>query len=108
MREFLSSLVLMALIATPALACETKGGAHIPPLAVALDALLPQTTLADAELVKVKSLRSQITKLAAVGKQKDARAAEEQAMAMLGYRKAWLKCGPGTFAWMKRQPPLSQ
>lgn len=108
MRACLSAIVLSVLIATPSLACAPKGGAHIPPLVVALDDLLPQAMLADADLLKVKDLRLQIIKLAAAGKQKEARVVEEQAMGMLGYRKAWLKCGPGTFAWMKRQPPVTQ
>ena len=30
-----------------------------------------------------------------------ARKVEEQAMSILGYRKMWVACGPGTFVWMK-------
>jgi hypothetical protein len=39
--------------------------------------------------------------LAGAGKLEQAREIEEQAMRILGYRKAWLKCGEGTFAWIK-------
>jgi hypothetical protein len=41
--------------------------------------------------------------LAAAGKEEDARKAEEEAMRVLGFDKAWLKCGPGTFMWVKHE-----
>ena len=78
----------------PVLACGP-----IPQLAVLLDELLPKATLAESDLAKVKDLRVQIQKLAAAGKKDKARETEEQAMLLLGYRKSWLKCGPGTFLW---------
>jgi hypothetical protein len=49
----------------------------------------------------VTTLRQQIKTLVAAGKDEDARVAEEQAMALLGYRKLWLRCGPGSFSWVK-------
>jgi hypothetical protein len=42
-----------------------------------------------------------IQQLVAAGKDAAARDAEEKAMSILGYKKIWLRCGPGTFAWMK-------
>jgi hypothetical protein len=85
----------------PVLACD-----RIPPLAVLLDELLPQATLPDADLAKLKELRAQIKKLAAAGKMRKARDTEEQAMLMLGYKRLLLKCGEGTFLWTKvTRPP---
>jgi hypothetical protein len=101
MRKLLLGIALSALVAAPALACGAgsdmrSGGPHIPPLAAAIDDLLPQ-----ADLDKVTALRAKIKQAAAAGKEEAAREAEAQAMAIMGYKKAWLACGPGTFIWMK-------
>jgi hypothetical protein len=104
MRILLLAAALSAFIAAPALACGPAGtdrGAGIPPLAAGIDALLPQAKLTADQIAKVNALRSEIRDLAAAGKEETARQAEEQAMKMLGYKKAWLACGPGTFLWMK-------
>jgi hypothetical protein len=108
MRTLVLVVALSALIAAPALACGPKGhgspshgNPNIPAVAEALDALLPEVTLAQADLDKVTVLRTQIKQLVASGKETAARKAEEEAMRILGYRKAWLRCGPGTFTWMK-------
>jgi hypothetical protein len=50
------------------------------------------------------ALREQIRKLTAAGQERAARQREEQAMQILGYKKAWLRCGPGNFKWMKAEP----
>jgi hypothetical protein len=78
----------------PVLACGPS-----PPLAVLLDELLPKATLPENDLARAKDLRVQITKLAVAGQKDKTRETEEQAMPLLGYRKSWLKCGPGTFLW---------
>jgi hypothetical protein len=105
MRALVVGLVLSGLLAAPALACGSavKGSAHIPPVAVAveLDELLPKAQLSEADLAKIKDLRAQITTLAAARKIVQARAVEEDAMRMLGYRKGLMRCGPGTYVWMK-------
>jgi len=105
MRKLLLGTALSALLAAHALACgvggDTRGGLHIPPLAVAIDDLLPQADLSATDLDKVKGLRAKIKEAAAAGKEEAAREAEAQAMAILGYKKAWLACGPGTFIWLK-------
>jgi len=77
------------LLISPALACGSKAHSNIPGLASSIDDLLPNA--------------KQITKLAASGRRDEARQAEEEAIALLGYRKMLLKCGPGTFSWMKVQ-----
>jgi len=95
MRAFVLGVALFAVTAGPALAC------NIPPLAAALDDLLPKAELAGPEIEKIKALRVQIGQLAAAGQSDEAREVEEQAMQILGYEKTSLRCGPGTFMWMK-------
>jgi hypothetical protein len=73
----------------------------MPPIAAGIDELLPKAELPEAEIEKVKALQAQIAKLMAVGKEQLAREAEEQAMRILGYRKVYLRCGPGTFLWWR-------
>jgi len=103
MRTLLLALTLSGSIASGALACDptNRGGPAIPPLAAAVDQLLPKTELSKPDAEKVTALRERIRALAAAGKLESAREAEEQAMRILGYRKTWLFCGPGTFMWMK-------
>ncbi len=108
MRALVLAVALSALIAGPAVACGSadkgnvdKGKAHAPPLAAVMDKLLPGAELSPADLEKVTTLRAEIRKLASAGKEEAARDAEEQAMKILGYAKGWLKCGAGTFAWIK-------
>jgi hypothetical protein len=74
-----------------------------PALAVIIDADLPEAKLSQIDLAKVKELRVQIRDLASVGQEEEARDLEEQAMKILGYQKLWLKCGPGSFTWMRLQ-----
>ncbi len=99
MRALLTGIALCWLLAAPVLACKL-----IPPLGSGIDDLLPQAKLADADLKKVKDLRDRMSALAAAGKEEAARKAEEEAMRLLGFEKAWLKCGEGTFMWMKIEP----
>jgi hypothetical protein len=108
MRALVLGVALSALIAAPAVACGSadkgkadKGNGHVPPLAAVMDKLLPGTDLSPADLAKVTALRAQIRNLAAGGKEEAAREAEEQAMKILGYVKGWLRCGSGTFTWIK-------
>jgi hypothetical protein len=104
MRALVLALLLCAPMAAPAAACGVKGGTPIPPLGAAIDSELPRAKLSQPDRDGVAGLRTQITELAALGKESEARRAEEQAMLMLGYRKVWLRCGPGTFSWMKLEP----
>jgi hypothetical protein len=68
---------------------------------------LPEAELAAADRERVMVLREQIRKLMAAGQERAARQLEEQAMQILGYKKAWLRCGPGTFMWMKAESRTS-
>jgi hypothetical protein len=103
MRRIVLGFALYAFAAAPAIACGPSGKDGIPPPAAAIDRLLPTAELADADRKRVMVLREQIRKLMAAGKERAAREPEERAMQILGYKKAWLRCGPGTFMWMKAE-----
>ena len=100
MRALLFGLVLIGLAtglaSAPVLACGPG-----PKIAAQIDALLPKAQLAAADIDKVRALRAEIAELVAAGNLALARQTEEQAMRMLGYRKALLRCGPGSFTWAK-------
>jgi hypothetical protein len=103
MRAFLLGLALTVFVAAPAMACGPvgKGGAVFPPPASAIDRLLPESSLSAADKDKVTALRARIDDAVAAGQEKAARDAETQAMQILGYRKAFTRCGPGSFMWQK-------
>jgi hypothetical protein len=103
MRALLLGLALSVLIAAPAGACGPigKGGATLPPPAAAIDRLLPEAKLSAADMEKVSALRAQIDDAVAAAQADAARAAETQAMRILGYRKAFSRCGAGSFMWQR-------
>jgi hypothetical protein len=103
MRLLVSGFALLGLLTVPALACP-----KIPAVGAAIDGLLKQTDLHAVEQRKVEDLEEQIKTLTAAGKEEDARKAEEEAMGILGFSKAWLKCGPGTFMWVKSEPKKAE
>jgi hypothetical protein len=105
-RRLFVAVMLSTLLTAPALACglSPRFGPQMPPPGVAVDQLLPDAKLADADMENLKALRAEIAKLVADRKLQEARTVEEQAMKILGYRKLWLHCGPGTFIWMKLPP----
>jgi hypothetical protein len=112
MRRMLAGLtVLCALVAAPAFACgpaaDENGGGPKPPLAAALDAELSDAKLAGSDRDTLRALRAAIASLAAEDKMDAAREVEAQAMKILGYTKAWLNCGPGTFLWVKMSSKAS-
>ena len=93
MRTLMLALAFAGAVASDTLAC---GKDQVPPGAATTSAELPK---ADAE--KIAALRARIGEQATVGKEVTTREAEERLMELLGYRKVWLKCGHGTFTWMK-------
>jgi hypothetical protein len=103
MRLLVPGLALLGLLTAPTLACP-----KIPAVGAAIDGLLKQTDLHPVEQRKVEDLEAQIKTLTAAGKEADARKAEEEAMGILGFSKAWLKCGPGTFMWVKSEPKKAE
>jgi hypothetical protein len=104
MRRLVLGFALYAFAAAPAMSCGPAGKDGVPPPAAAIDRLLPKAELAEADRERVMVLREQIRRLMAAGQERAAREPEEQAMRILGYKKAWLRCGPGTFMWMKAKP----
>src|SRR5262249_15010238 len=101
MRAFLFGLVLSGLIAAPALACGPAVKGATPPIVAELDDHLAKAQVPDADLAKVKDLRARIETLMAEKKIAEARGAQEEVMGILGYRKALMRCGPGSYAWRK-------
>jgi hypothetical protein len=70
--------------------------------------LLPEAKLSEAELKEVRALRAKVGTLVAAHRQAQAAKIEEQAMLILGFKKLWPRCGPGTFLWMKLAPVVTQ
>jgi hypothetical protein len=79
MRAFLFGLALSGLVAAPALACGPAVKGVVPPIVAELDDHLASAAKNIVEAFKV----------------------QEEAMGILGYRKALMRCGPGSYAWMK-------
>lgn len=104
MRALVLGFVFSALLAASAFACgpggTTRGAPAVPPIAAALDSRLPAAKLSEEDLSRVRQLRAEVARRVAAGQQDEARDYEEQAMLLLGFRKAWLACGPGTFMWV--------
>jgi Spy/CpxP family protein refolding chaperone len=63
-----------------------------------------QSSLPEPQMQQIRTLREDIRKLVAANREDEARAVEEKAMQLLGYKKMWLACGPGTFMWVKFEP----
>jgi hypothetical protein len=103
MRAPILAVPLTLFLATSAIACGPTDGrlAKSVTAGAVLDATWDEAELDQASREKAKALRTQIKQLVATGKDKEALDAEEQVMNILGYKKIWLRCGPGTFAWMK-------
>ena len=100
MRTLVFGLALSVLITAPALACGTaKSGYSGPPIAALLDEDLAKAQLAEADRAKVHDLRATIATLVAANKIDQARAAEEEAMRILGYKRVVSRCH--TFSWYK-------
>ena len=107
MRTLAIGAMLAVVISAPALACgpggTTRGATpiHLPPIAMGIDRSLPDAALPETDLARVKALRARIDEAVKAENDELARKLEEEAMAILGYRKMWIACGPGTFFWMK-------
>ena len=108
MRALMLGLALTAALTVQAMACGagkmTRRGTapiYVPPLAVAIDSHQLDAILPESDRAKVKALRAEIDELVKANKEDEGRKVEEEAMAVLGYRKAWAPCGTGSFLWMK-------
>src|SRR5262245_19691076 len=103
MRSFLVGIALCGLIAAPAMACgpAAKGEAAAPRIVAELDDHLANAKLPEVDLAKVNDLRANIETLVAAKILVAAYKAQEEAMGVLGYRKALTRCGPGSYSWIK-------
>jgi len=110
MRSLMLGIAFAALIAAPALACGGPGNIKpsIPAPGASIDDFLPEAKLSEAELKQVRALRAKVGTLVAARRQAQAAKVEEQAMLILGFKKLWPRCGPGTFLWMKLAPVVTQ
>ena len=104
MRTICLGIALFALVAAPVQACAPHGGkrAPVPQLGAAIIIVLQHTQLPTLDIQKVRERQAEIARLASKGRESEARKVEEETMSMLGYTKAWTRCGPGTFSWLKR------
>jgi hypothetical protein len=101
MRVLIAACLLCAAIVGPAWACERPSGkkAAVPLPGASIEGVLKRSKFAEEDVVRVRALQVQISDL--VGKDEArGRELEERAMNILGYEKAWLKCGRGTFGWL--------
>lgn len=108
MRTLMLGLVLATLLAASAFACDggrAKGVSAVPPrdpaVGAALDKLLPNAKLSEEDAAKAAALSASARRLAAAGETEAARDFEERAMLVLGYSKAYTRCGQGSFIWFQ-------
>lgn len=94
-RVLAGALAFAAAAPAPSIAC---GGA--PALGAAIDRLM---AVGDAQMARpdIDALRIRMASLARSGDDARARKLEEDAMRLLGFEKLWLRCGEGTFAWIR-------
>jgi hypothetical protein len=104
MRAFLAGIMLLGLTAASASACGfgTKAARPaVPAVGTEIARKLKSEQIAPDIAAKVKALTTTMASLLADHKIDEARAVEEHAMQLLGYHKAYLRCGPGVAVWMK-------
>jgi hypothetical protein len=102
MQRVLAAIVLSSILAAPAFACGGKTGHHssVPAPAATLEDVLE--TKPEGDVARARALLREIKQLAAAGKEREARVREAEAMRLLGYRKGYTRCGPGSFIWIKQ------
>jgi len=103
MRSLFIGIVLCGLIAAPAMACgpAAKGESSASRVVAELDEHLAKAKPSDEDLARIKDLRAQIETFVAAKNLVQARNTQEEAMRIIGYRKALLRCGPGSYSWIK-------
>jgi hypothetical protein len=104
MRTICLGIALFAIMTAPVLACTPHSGKRVsvPQLGAAIIIVLQHTQLSTLDIQKIRERQAEIARLASKGKESEARKVEEEVMSVLGYTKAWTRCGPGTFSWLKR------
>lgn len=91
------ALSFMVVAPAPSIAC------NVPALGAEIDRMMARGDIQKAR-PDIDVLRAQMASLARSGDDAQARKLEEDAMQLLGFRKAWLRCGNGTFAWFRVDP----
>ncbi len=94
-RTLAGILVFAAVVPTPSMACG-----DIPALGAAIDRLMA-TGDAQKAYPDIEAERARIAHLGRSGENAQARRLEEDAMRALGFEKLWLRCGEGTFMWIR-------
>jgi hypothetical protein len=97
MRRLMILPVVVALVATSALAC---GGRRVAS-ALVVDRALAESKLSDADVLRVKALRERIVDLSARGDGAGALAAEDDAMTIMGHEFRPMRGGCGGWARKK-------
>ncbi|WP_457107616.1 hypothetical protein [Methylobacterium sp. P5_C11] len=98
MRALLLTTVLAGLGLTPAAACGTD---RLPAPGEVVDMHLKTDPLTPDQRARLVSLRAQIAEAVRAEDEKGAQAIEDDAMAGIGYRRVWLRCGSGTHMWVR-------
>lgn len=103
MRTWVLTGLALLLSVNAGLACGLPGraGAALPAPGLAIDTHLKGAKLSGTDLALVRDLRAKIDRLIAEGRTDAARDIEVDAMRRLGFRKVWLRCGPGSHMWVK-------
>lgn len=97
-RAFAGALVFAVATPSPSIACGDT-----PALGAAIDGLMA-TGDAQKAHPNIDALRTRIASMARLGDDAQARKLEEEAMQLLGFGKVWLRCGEGTFTWIRIEP----
>ncbi|MFL6306599.1 MAG: hypothetical protein ACJ72H_23950 [Candidatus Sulfotelmatobacter sp.] len=104
MRVLIAAYLLCVSLVGPASACEHPAGKKpaIPTPGASIESALKRSKIAEVDVSRVRALQVQISALLSNDEVR-ARELEERAMNILGYEKAWLKCGQGTFGWSAKR-----
>jgi len=90
----------LALSGAPAAACRPHAS-FVPRLGAGIvEALAAKTNIDATQHRQLTNALTELADLERAGKVDEARAREEDIMRGLGFRKQWLRCGPGSFAWV--------
>lgn len=89
------AFILAGVTASPA--C----GLHPPAPGAGIDRHLSKARVSAEMRQQVRVARSRVAQLHRQGQEAEARREEERAMALLHYRKVWLRCGPGSHTWVR-------
>src|SRR5262245_8561665 len=102
MRRIVITSIVVALVATPALACIGQRAASV----LNVDRALAESKLSDADVLKVRTLREKIVEVSARGDKGGALAAEAEAMTIMGHEFRPMRGGCGS--WIRKKTERSE